>query len=400
MDQPHTPPPEPAGAASPQDADVWMASSVDEELPWLWQHIPLTRRVAADLRGLAGRTVCLNIHLDIKMIPVVDALVGAGARVLVLGCNPHTTRDAVVAWMARRGAEVRARAGMSEPDRLEAIRWALARECEFVSEMGGEVLLAAAHDAPKTLRAGMEATGTGIARLRDLALPVPVFNWDALTLKQGLHNRHLVGLMVWTTFLQVTRLTLYGRRVLVVGYGLVGQGIADYARLLGARVLVCDRDPVRAHLARHQGCEAVTLDDGLPRADVVVTATGRERVITTRHLPLVRDGAILLNAGHSNLELDVPGLRAHPVRRVRPHVEAIDLPGRTVYLLAGGAMFNLAAGPGDPYDAFDLTSALMLAGIEYMVHRHQEFPPGVHLLPDEVERRVAALAAAVAGGDG
>jgi adenosylhomocysteinase len=385
--------PDPAGA-TPVDVDLSVASSADAELPWLWQHVPLTRRIARDLRGLAGRTLCLNIHLDIKMVPVVDALMAAGARVVVLGCNPHTTRDAVVAWMARRGAEVRARAGMSEHDRQAAIRWALQQGCEFVSEMGGEVLAAAAGDphAARVLVAGMEATGTGLARLRGVALPVPVFNWDDLTLKQGLHNRHLVGLMVWATFLQVTLLTLFGRTVLVVGYGPVGQGIAEYARLLGARVVVCDVDPVRAHLARHHGCEPVALEEGLPRADVVVTATGRDRVITTPHFPLLRDGALLLNAGHSTLELDVPALRAYPTRPVRPHVEAVDLPGRTVYLLAAGAMFNLAAGPGDPYDAFDLTSALMLAGIEYMVGHHRDFPPGIHRMPAEVERRVAALA--------
>ncbi|MDR7509511.1 MAG: adenosylhomocysteinase [Armatimonadota bacterium] len=395
MGQHLRPQPEPAGAPFPPDVDVSLASSVDAELPWLWRHIPLTRRIAADLRGLAGRSLCLNIHLDIKMAPVVDALVAAGARVVVLGCNPHTTRDAVVAWMVRRGAEVRARAGMAESDRQAAIRWALGQECEFVSEMGGDVLLAAAGDsrATRSLRAGMEATGTGIARLQGVALSVPVFNWDGLTLKQGLHNRHLVGLMVWATFLQVTLLTLYGRTVLVVGYGLVGQGLADYARRLGARVLVCELDPVRAHLARHHGCEVVSLDEGLARADVVVTATGREKVISTPQFPLLREGALLLNAGHSTLELDVPALRAHPTRRIRPHVEAVELGGRTVYLLAEGAMFNLAAGPGDPYDAFDLTSALMLAGIEYMVAHHQDFPPGLHLMPAEVERRVAALAA-------
>ncbi len=381
--------------------DPSLAAAAETELPWLQRHIPLTRQVAAGLPGgtFRGHSICLNIHLDIKMVPVVDALVGTGARVLVLGCNSHTTRDGVAALMAARGAAVYAWAGMTEDERRDALRWAVGQECEFISEMGGEALEAAVQEGSasrRTLRAGMEATGTGILRLQQLQLPVPVFNWDALTLKQGLHNRYLVGLMVWNTFLNVTALTLYARLVLVIGYGLVGQGIAEYARLLGARVMVCDRDPVRQLQARQQGCEPVTLAAGLPRAAVVVTATGRERVLGPDDFPHLPDGCILANAGHSNLEIDVPALRRYPAREIRPAIEEIALPEQTVYLLAAGAMLNLAAGSGDPLDAFDLTSALMLAGIEFMVHHHAAFPAGIHLLPSEVERRVAALAAGAA----
>lgn len=375
-----------------------LAAAAETDLPWLHRHIPLTRRMAADLAadGLRGRSICLNVHLDIKMVPVVDALIAAGARVLVLGCNPHTTRDAVAALMAAHGAEVYAWAGMEEPQRREAIDWVLAHGCEFVSEMGADVLEVVSRGAsasPPALRAGLEATGTGIAKLQRLVPPVPVFNWDDLVLKQGLHNRYVVGLMVWNTFINVTSLTLYDRPVLVIGYGLVGQGIAEYARALGARVMVCDLDPVRQLQARHQGCDVVSLDTGLGRAGVVVTATGQERVIGEKEFPRLQDGCILANAGHLNMEIDVPALRRSAHRTVRSMVEEVALGGRTVYLLAGGAMLNLAAGPGDPYDAFDVTSALMLAGIEFMVRAHAGFPAGVHLLPADVERRVAALAA-------
>lgn len=212
-------------------------------------------------------------------------------------------------------------------------------------------------------------------------------------MKQGLHNRHLVGLMVWHTFINVTALTLYGRKVLVIGYGLVGQGIAEYARLLGAHVMVCDLDPVRLVLARQQGGEPVSMREGLARAAVVVTATGRDRVLGADDLRHLADGCILANAGHSSLEIDIPALRRFPTREVRPAIEEVAVEGKTVFLLAQGAMLNLAAGPGDPVDAFDLTSALMLAGIEFMVQHHAAFPAGIHLLPPEVQHRIAALAA-------
>ncbi len=366
------------------------------DLAWLRTHTPLTGRAAGRLVELDWRdqTFCLAVHLDLKMIPVVEALRHTGARVLLLGANPATTRDEVVAWLDHSGAEARAVFGMDDAARLEAMDWAIGQRPTFLSEMGGEVtvrLVRTRADLATGVRAGMEATGTGLRRLAEVTLPFPVFNWDELPLKQGLHNRHLVGLAVWNTFLNVTGLMLHGRRVLVMGFGPVGRGLADYAQRLGAVVAVADPDPRRQVEARHEGCLVQALEEALPAAAVVVTATGRERVLGPAQFGLLASGAILLNAGHSNLEIDVPVLRRFPTTSVRPHIEAIDLAGtRRVYLLAGGAMFNLAAGPGDPYDGFDLTSAIMLEGLRFMVRHHHEFPPGVHLFPAEVEHAVVA----------
>ncbi|MDQ7842118.1 MAG: adenosylhomocysteinase [Armatimonadota bacterium] len=391
--------------------DASRAADAAAELLWLRRHIPLTEAVAErlDPHLLRGRTIALNIHLDVKMVPVVEALLRAGARLFVVGCNPATTRDDVAAFMSAAGAEVYAWAGMTEPERQEALRWAAGAGAEFISEMGGELTALLVDQFPERippLRASMEATGTGIALLRRLRLPVPVFNWDGLTLKRGLHNRYLVGLMVWHTFIEVTRLTLFDRRVAVIGYGLVGQGIAEYARLLGAHVTVTDLDPVRQMQARYQGARVAALPDALRAADVVITATGRDGVIGPGEVAVLRDGCILANAGHSNGEIDVAALRRAAAAPgggrtpVRPGLEEFLLDGRRLYLLAGGAMLNLAAGFGDPYDAFDLTTALMLAGIAFIVRRHDAFPPGLHLMPAEVEEQVAALAAVAPGVGG
>lgn len=375
-----------------------MLEDVRGQLDYLERHIPLTRRVAEQFtaRDRRGVRIAFSVHLDLKVVPVIQAVVRSGAEPLVLTCNPYTVRDEVCAYLQEVGARVRAWHGMSEAERVEAMDWAIAHSPQFLCEMGADLtarVLSAHPDAARAVRAAMEATGTGILRLADLPVPFPVFNWDDLPLKQGLHNRYLVGLVVWTTFLHVAQVTLYGRRVAVLGYGLVGQGIAEYARLLGAIPIVVEPDPARRILARHGGCWVMPLEEALPQAHVVVTATGRERVLREAHWPLLRDGAFLLNAGHSNVEIDVPSLLRFPHRMLRPHVEEVQLGDRRVYLLARGAMFNLAAGPGDPYDAFDLTSALMLAGIAYMLDHHADHPPGVHLMPPEVERRVAALAA-------
>ncbi|MDR5683872.1 MAG: adenosylhomocysteinase [Armatimonadota bacterium] len=367
-------------------------------LAYLHRQIHVTREAIRRFaeRDLRGVRIVFSIHLDIKVVPVVEAVVRTGAQTVVLTCNPLTVRDEVVRYLAAVGAQVDARYGMSERQRLDAVDRAIAQSPQFICEMGGDVqhrLVTVYPEAASVVRAGMEATGTGILRLQGLSLPFPVFNWDDLPLKQGLHNRYLVGLTVWNTFLEVARVTLYGKRVLVVGYGLVGEGIAAYARRLGAVPLVADPDPARQIFARHNGCVVTTIEEALPQAEIVVTATGRERVVREEHFPLLREGAFLLNAGHSSREIDVDALRRCPLRSVRPHLEEIEIGDRRIYLLAQGAMFNLAAGPGDPYDAFDVTSALMLEGIGYMLDHHAEHPPGVQLMPTVVERSVAAMAA-------
>ena len=241
------------------------------------------------------------------------------------------------------------------------------------------------------VRGGLEATGTGINRLRDLGLAYPVFDWDAAPIKQGLHNRHLVGLMAANTFLNVTGLSLYGRTVLVVGYGPVGQGAADAARSFGAVVEVCDADPAARLAAAHLGFPTPTLEQGLPRADVVLTATGRDGVVPSDALAACKSGVFLANLGHTGGELPVDDLRRHVVDEPRPHVERCDLGGKTIYLLSGGAMFNLAAGPGDPYDTFDLVTALMIEATGFLATEGVEYPPGIHPLPKGVQARAARL---------
>ncbi len=372
-----------------------------DELEYLRQQTPLTRRVAERVhaRRLAGLRVAFSVHLDIKTVPVVEAVLQAGGEAVVVTCNPATVRREVCAYLRERGAQVQARAEMPEEEWEASFRWALAQRPQYLCEMGADLSTRAAQDPAlaATVRAAMEATGTGVQRLREVSLPFPVLDWNALPLKEGLHNRYLVGLATWTTFLEVARVTLYGKRVLVVGYGPVGQGVAEYARLLGAIPVVAELRPDRQLVARHAGCEVRPLEEALPLADVVVTATGRDGALREEHLPLLRDGAFLLNVGHSNRELDTQALRRYPTRQLRPHVEEVRLPGRRVYLLAGGAMFNLAAGPGDPYDAFDLTSALLLAGLAHLLEHGHRYPPGLHPMPRQVELEVASLLAPAGG---
>lgn len=358
------------------------------ELAWLRDFTPATRSSAGTLPSLQGERLLVVCHLDLKMVPYFEALLSAGAEVRACAANPATTRDEVAEHLGSMGVEVPARKD-DPPDRHTAhLLAAVGAGPTLLSEMGADAT-ASTGGRLDTVRGGLEATGTGIARLRSLDLAYPVFDWDSVPIKQGLHNRHLVGLMAANTFLNVTGLSLYGKTVLVVGYGPVGRGVADAARSFGAAVEVCDPDPAASLAAAHLGFPTPTLEAGLPRADVLFTATGRDGAVSAEVLSSCKDGAFLANLGHTTGELPVQELRRRVVDRPRPHVERCDVGGKVLYLLAGGAMFNLAAGSGDPYDTFDLVTALMIEATGFLATEGVGYPPGVHPLPREVQDRVA-----------
>jgi adenosylhomocysteinase len=359
------------------------------ELRWLREFAPATRRAAGAVPPLHGERLLAVCHLDVKMVPYFEALVAAGAEVWACAANPATTRDAVAEHLGSLG--VRAPARAFDPPGVHAahLRAAVEAEPTLLSEMGADATVATGGRL-ESVSGGLEATGTGIKRLSGLDLAYPVFNWDEVQIKAGLHNRHLVGLMAANTFLNVTGLSLYGKTVLVVGYGPVGRGAADSARGFGAVVEVCDLDPAARLAAAHLGfATTADLEEALPRADVLLTATGRDGAVPVEALARCKSGAFLANLGHTGGELPVAWLRDHVVATPRPHVERCELEGNTLYLLAGGEMFNLAAGPGDPYDTFDLITALLLEATAFLATEGVEYPPGLHPLPKEVQDRAA-----------
>ena len=359
------------------------------ELGWLREFTPATQAAAAAVPSLRGERLLVVCHLDVQMIPYFEALVAAGAEVWACAATPATTRDAVAERLRALGVHAPARA--FDPPEAHAAHLRAAAEADptLLSEMGADATVATGGRL-ESVRGGLEATGTGIERLAGIDLAYPVFDWDEVEIKGGLHNRHLVGLMAANTFLNVTGLSLYGKTVLVVGYGTVGRGAADAARGFGAVVEVCDLDPVARLAAAHLGfATTADLEEALPHADVVLTATGRDGAFPLEALARCKSGAFLANLGHTSGELPVAGLRDHVVAAPRPHVERCELDGRTLYLLAGGEMFNLAAGPGDPYDTFDLVTALMLDATAFLATEGVDYPPGLHLLPREVQDRAA-----------
>lgn len=359
-------------------------TALEQSLAWIQSHMPLTERALRSLPDVRGVRLACSMHLESKMAPALAVLLARGAKLFLTTCNPSTVDNEVVAWLGEQGAKTRAWRGMSDPEFAESARQAVLWQPTHLCEMGAEITRALVADPaqPTTVRAGLEATGSGTLRLLELHPPYPIFNWDDVPLKEGLHNRHMVGLVACHAFFQATRLTFHAKRVLVVGYGLVGRGVCDAARAYGGTVLVAERNPARALEARFAGWNVEPLEQALPIADVVVTATGARHVIGAQHFPLFKDGVFLLNVGHVAEEIDVPALFAHPHGTALPFVEKIELGQRLAYLFAEGSMANLTAGHGDSLNAFDVTLAILVWGLGFVIEHGARHAPGVHLLPE------------------
>ena len=365
-----------------------MTASFSNDLAWMQKHMPRTRRAVANLPNMTGVRLACSVHLENKTLLLFEALLERGAELFLTTCNPTTVRDDMVAYLQSRGAAAEAQLNQSPAQSQHAIQSALAWEPTHLFEMGADLTFALhQRNAPTTVRASLECTGSGISRLPETSLPYPVFNCDDLPIKEGLHNRHMVGLTTWQAFFERTRLSLHEKRVLVIGFGLVGRGVADAARAFGGTVCVAEQDAARALEAAYAGWPVKSLNAALPEADVVVTATGGTHVLGAEQFASLSDGAFILNVGHRADEIDLEALRKHPHESVLPFIEAFQLPNKTIYLFAGGSMANLTAGQGDSLNSFDLTLAVLTAGIRYLVTDGETFAPGVHLLPRAVWER-------------
>lgn len=359
--------------------------SLAKEVAWASQNMPRTLRQVAALPDLSGVRLACCMHLDMKMIPLVQGILDKGAQVFLTTCNPTTVQDDVVAWLVERGAEACAWRNMSDADWQQSWEKAIAWQPTHLCEMGADITtLLHQRGEFGNIVAGLEATGSGVNRLGDIQPGYPIFNWDDLPVKEGLHNRHMVGLTAWHTFFQTTHLTLHEKKVLVIGYGLVGQGVAAAAKAFGGQVMVAEIDPARRLQAAYDGWHVVDLQEAIASADVVATATGGKNVVNRQALERAKAGVFILNVGHVAEEIDGEYLRQYPQEEVMPYINAYRMADKTIYLLANGSMLNLTAGFGDSLNAFDVTLAVMASGIRHIVSDGMRAPAQVYLLPQAV----------------
>ncbi len=391
--------------------DPSLASSGHDKIEWARAHMPVLgeigRRLAAE-GSLRGRRVALSIHLEAKTANLALALQAAGAQVALTGSNPLSTQDDVAAALAERGILVFAWHGATPDEYHRHILATVGTAPEFIVDDGGDLAAALHRDRRDLLpgvAGGCEETTTGLRRLRAMAaqgvLAFPMMAVNDARCKHLFDNRYGTGQSVWDGIMRTTNLLVAGKPVVVAGYGWCGRGVAMRARGLGARVIVCEVDPVRALEAIMDGFEVMPALEAAPAGRVFVTATGCAGVFTAAHFQLMPDGAVLANAGHFDVEVskaDLARLAEGRVRRVRGSIDEYVLPGgKRLYLLAEGRLVNLAAGDGHPVEIMDLSFAVQAMALRHLSLHGGEYGPGVHPVPAEVDDEVARLALASMG---
>lgn len=351
-------------------------------LPWLVENSPLSQTLLGRLPSLSGVRIAASTHLDPKMVPFFQGLLSKGADLIILSCNPSTVRGEVVEILREYGATVFAEAAMTQKRYSDFIDSALDLKPDFLFEIGADLSERLhATDRPSSVRGSLEATGSGLIKLKKFKPRYPIFDWDTVPLKIETHNRVMVGLTACHTFFLRTGLTFHRKRVHVVGYGAVGEGVCRAAAAYGGKVSMSDPDAKAQDRAREHGVEALSLEDAVKSADVVITATGSRNVLSQKHFALAKDGQFLMNVGHLSEEIDLKTLRQYRSEAVLPFVERVYLGKKRLYLFAGGHMANLTAGFGDSLNAFDVILGIMTVGIEFLVKSSTEYPPGVQQLP-------------------
>jgi adenosylhomocysteinase len=398
-----------AGSPLSDITDPGLAEAGRARIDWAQRGMPVLRLIAerfAAQRPLAGLMVAACLHVTAETAGLVNALRAGGARVFLAASNPLSTQDDVAAALAADGAAtVYARAGLDRLTYDEHIHRALDAGGEgpdLVMDDGGDLVNTLHAERPELLaavRGGCESTATGVIRLRRMAaegaLAFPMVAADATTTKRMFDNTCGTGQSVIDGVLRATNILLAGRVVVVAGYGASGRGIADAARGLGAQVMVTEVDPVRALKAVLAGFRVLPMADAVPSGEVFITATGSRDVIAAGHLPALRDGAILANAGHFDVEIDVRALTEAAVkvtRDVRPHTDEYLLAdGRRLLLLAEGRVVNLVAAEGNPPQVMDVAFAGQALALAWLAGGEAALPPGVHAVPAEIDEQIARL---------
>ncbi len=389
-------------------ADASLADEGAVAIEWARRHSPVVdgflRSRLAD-GALDGRRVALVVHLEAKTALLATVLADAGAQVVVAGSNPMSTRDEIAAALVARGIEVHS-SRASGTDVWEQDLLAVADTSpQLIIDDGAELTLRMARhrpDAYATLDGVTEQTTSGVQRLRSLEtagrLPFPAMAANDARCKHLFDNRYGTGQSTIQAILNLTNLLMPGKRVVVVGYGWVGRGLATYVRAMGGTPVVVEVDPVKALEAWMDGHAVATMVEALPTADIVITATGGLRAVAEQHFALLTDGVILANAGHHDLEIDVPALAraASAVTRVREGIQCFTLAGgRGVHVLVGGALVNIAGGLGHPIEIMDLSFAVQGVGCHELAKGGLD--PGVHVISPQLDAEIATAKLAAHG---
>jgi len=380
-------------------ADRALAPSGEKKIRWAKQYMPVLQLLEEKYRKeqpLAGTVISACLHLEAKTACLLILLKDLGAKVTAAGSNPLSTQDDICAALVENGVSVFSRHGMTTEEYFENVRSALSVKPNIIVDDGAD-LVATVHSEMRELlpgiRGGSEETTSGVKRLKSMAgegvLAFPMISVNDAHSKYLFDNRYGTGQSVMDGILRTTNMLVAGKNVVIAGYGWCGRGVAMRASAMGARVIVTEIDPHRAFEALMDGYEVASMDDAASRGDIFLTLTGNTRVIRREHFGKMKDGVLLGNAGHFDVEICKPDLLdlSSSVEETRPGVETYTLKdGRRIHLLGEGRLVNLACADGHPIEIMDLSFALQLESAVFLAKN--TLKPGLYDVPEAIDRAV------------
>ena len=382
--------------------DIALAPEGERKIEWVRRNMPVLRGIEADFaksRPFAGLKIALSVHLEAKTAYLCRVLAAGGAEMYVTGSNPLSTQDDVAAALAAGGMEVHAVHGAPQGEYERQLLSALSAGPNIIIDDGGELLELMRTRFPEKLPqviGGCEETTTGITRINKLAkaleLPFPMMLVNDADCKHLFDNRYGTGQSVFDGINRTTNLIVAGKTVVVAGYGWCGKGVSMRAKGLGAKVVVTEVDAVKAMEAVMDGFTVMPMEQAAEVGDLFITVTGCRDVITERAMRRMKDGAILCNAGHFNVEINVGDLEKLAVKTYesRKNITGYRMAdGRTLHLIAEGRLVNLAAGDGHPAEIMDMSFAIQALSARYLAKHRGELSPGVYDIPQEIDDEVA-----------
>jgi adenosylhomocysteinase len=390
--------------------DIALAPEGHKRINWVRGYMPLLRQLEEDFikeKPFDGMRVSLSIHLEAKTAYLCKVLAAGGASMAITGSNPLSTQDPIAAGLADDGLNVYAWHGASDEEYHDHLVQTLSHKPHIVIDDGGD-LVQLLHEERKDLAenviGGSEETTTGVLRLkareRERVLNFPMIAVNDAYCKYLFDNRYGTGQSVWDGIMRTTNLIVAGKIVVVAGYGWCGRGVAMKAKGLGADVIVTEIDPIKAIEAVMDGFRVMSMDEAAPVGDIFVTVTGCLKVITKRHFEKMKDGVLLANAGHFDVEVYRTHLDEMAVekRPMRTNIMGYVMPdGRILNLLAEGRLVNLASGDGHPAEIMDMSFALQALSARYLVTEGKGLGNRVYNVPEQIDKQVAAMKLAALG---
>lgn len=381
-----------------------MTSSGEQKIQWAAQYMPVLsaiRKRFESEKPFEGQVVGMALHVEAKTACLARTLEAGGADIYITGCNPLSTQDDVAQALSDGGIHCYAKRGCNNEEYYAAIDKVLDAHPSLTIDDGMD-LISRVHlnrrDALKNIIGACEETTTGIHRLKAMEaegrLEIPVMDVNDTPMKHYFDNVHGTGESAWSSIMLTTNVLLAGKHVVIAGYGYCGRGAATKARALGARVIVTEIDPRKALQAHFDGFDVMSMNDAAKIGDIFITTTGNCDIITDRHFPLLKSGAILSNAGHFNNEISVGWLEEHADSvEHRDGIDTYHYDGKKVHVLAEGRLVNLSTpkGMGHPIEVMDLSFAVQALGLEYVMKNGKSMKAGVHDIPNDIDEYIAKL---------